>query len=139
MDAEGEVTDLIRLTDAAAKGNTGGSIPIARDLKEALNLHRAKSFKGLQDVPVVRTERSERTSAQVIVNLFATWYRTLGFEGCSSHSGRRTFITQAARNIGRVDGSLRDVQALARHASLNTTQRYIEISATAMKRVVDLI
>jgi integrase/recombinase XerD len=78
------------------------------------------------------------TSAQVIVNLFAEWYRCLGFEGCSSHSGRRTFITNAARNIGRVGGSMRDVQALARHTSLAMTQRYIEVDSDAMVRVVEL-
>ena len=60
------------------------------------------------------------------MNLFAGWYRTLGYQGCSSHSGRRTCITGAARKISMVGGSLRDVQMLAGHAALSTTQRYIE-------------
>jgi integrase/recombinase XerD len=85
----------------------------------------------------IRTERSPVTSGQTIVNLFRHWYRALGFNGCSSHSGRRTFITNAARNIGRFGGSLRDVQTLARHSSLGMTQRYIEIDTEAMRKVVD--
>jgi len=88
---------------------------------------------------VIRTERFRRTSPQVIVNLFARWYEILGFNGCSSHSGRRTFITNAARKISTVDGSLRDVQMLAGHANLRTTQRYIEPNASAQTRVVQLI
>ena len=51
------------------------------------------------------------------------WYRHLGFVGCSSHSGRRTFITNAARRISTVGGSLKDVQQLAGHSNLRTTQR----------------
>ena len=74
-----------------------------------------------------------------IVNLMCEWYRKLGFEGCSSHSGRRTFITNAARRISSVGGSLRDVQALARHASLSMTQRYIEMDSEAQRKVVELL
>jgi integrase/recombinase XerD len=69
--------------------------------------------------------------------MFGSWYDALGFDGCSSHSGRRTFITNAARNIGRFGGSLRDVQMLARHSSLGMTQVYIEIDSEAMRKVVD--
>jgi len=137
-DAEGDLSDVIRLSDEAAKGRSGGVVPMARELREALVAY--KQARGLiaPSSRVIVTERSGATSAQAIVNLFAGWYRALGFDGCSSHSGRRTFITQAARNIGRVGGSLRDVQALARHSSLSTTQRYIEISGDAIKRVVEL-
>lgn len=73
------------------------------------------------------------------MNLFAQWYRAAGLQGCSSHSGRRTFITNAARTISTVGGSLRDVQMLAGHRALSTTQRYIEADVDAQKRVVDLV
>ena len=56
-----------------------------------------------------------------------------------SHSGRRTFITNAARKISTVGGSLRDVQMLAGHKALSTTQRYIEGDVEAKRRVVDLV
>jgi integrase/recombinase XerD len=74
-----------------------------------------------------------------IVNLFATWYRAAGLQGCSSHSGRRTFITNAARTISTVGGSLRDFQSLAGHRALSTTQHYIEADADTQKRVVELV
>lgn len=88
---------------------------------------------------VVSTERSHRTSPQVIVNMFARWYEQLGFIGCSSHSDRRTFITNAARKISLVGGSLRDVQMLAGHSSLRITQRYIDGEQEAQRKIVDLI
>ena len=58
---------------------------------------------------------------------------------CSFYSGRRTFITNAARKISSVGGSLRDVQALAGHSSLAVTQRYIEGDGEARVKIVDLV
>jgi integrase/recombinase XerD len=88
---------------------------------------------------VITTERSDRTSAQAVVNRFGQWYADLGLIGCSSHSGRRTFITNAAKKITTVGGSLRDVQALAGHSSLAVTQRYIEGDAEARRKIVELV
>lgn len=136
-DADGQVADNIRLENGAAKGSSGGVVPMAKELRRALQQLRQSFDHPFGNVRVIHTERSSRTSPQVIVNLFREWYRALGFDGCSSHSGRRTFITMIARNIGRFGGSLRDVQALARHSSLAMTQRYIEIDSRAMQLVVD--
>jgi integrase/recombinase XerD len=136
-DADNKIGDVIRLTDAAAKGRSGGVVPMSSELRSALEALRQVTPVAMGATRVIRTERSSATSAQVIINLFQEWYSELGFDGCSSHSGRRTFITMAARNIGRFGGSLRDVQALARHSSLAMTQRYIEVDSDAMKRVVD--
>ena len=63
----------------------------------------------------------------------------MGLIGCTSHSGRRTFITNAARKISSVGGSLRDVQMLAGHSSLSVTQRYIEGDGEARLKIVELI
>jgi len=140
--ADGEVADYIHLTNDASKGNSGRIIPINKGLKASL----AELYVGERQLPqfdvaaayVVSTERSDRTSAQAIVNQFQRWYRDLGLIGCSSHSGRRTFITNAARRISTVGGSLRDVQMLAGHSSLQTTQRYIEGDSDAKRRIVEL-
>ena len=88
---------------------------------------------------VVTSERGSRMSANSIAHWFKRLYGSLGFDGCSSHSGRRTFITQTARKISLVGGSLRDIQLMAGHSNLQTTQRYIEMDTTAQRRVVDLV
>jgi integrase/recombinase XerD len=74
-----------------------------------------------------------------IVVWFSRAYRALGFEGCSSHSGRRTFITRAARMVHKAGGSLRDVRLLAGHRSIQTTQRYIDGDSDAQRRLISLI
>ena len=66
-------------------------------------------------------------------------YARLGLKGASSHSGRRTFVTEAARAIVSHGGSLRDVQQLAGDASLATTQRYIEGNSDAKRAVVEAL
>jgi integrase/recombinase XerD len=70
---------------------------------------------------------------------FFEQYRRLGMKGASSHSGRRTFLTTAARKISEAGGSLRDVQALVGHKHLTATQRYIEESANAKRKLINLI
>jgi integrase/recombinase XerD len=138
-DAQGEITSEIRLENTASKGRSGGVIAMNAELRQALIDWRQKSWVMDTKARVVRTERSAATTASAMVNLLRNWYLELGFDGCSSHSGRRTFITNAARKISLVGGSLRDVQALARHSSLSTTQRYIECDVDAQRRVVELI
>ena len=100
---------------------------------------RASKQRGRASPFVITTERSTVTSPHVIVLMFDKWFRALGYQGCSSHSGRRTFITNAARKISTVGGSLRDIQILAGHSALSMTQRYIEADAAAQKKIVDLV
>ena len=139
-DAEGRLTDTIQLTNDASKGNSGRVIPINRELSASLVHWMGQGERNYSNSPfVITTERSPKTSAFAVVNMFAEWYRALGFTGASSHSGRRTAITAWARRISTVGGSLRDVQLLAGHSALSTTQRYIESDAAAQRRVVDLV
>lgn len=135
-DPEGELSQAIYLRDEASKGSSGRVIPLNKDLRAALvTLYEQRHSSRY----IITTERSERTSPAAVVNLFAQWYKAAGLRGCSSHSGRRTFITNAARTISTVGGSLRDVQMLAGHKALGTTQRYIEADVNAQRRVVDLL
>ena len=139
-DASGTLGDCISLTDDASKGKSGGVVWLNKELKAALADYRKSLRNTTADDKVIRSERSNRPmTAQVIVNMFAIWYSKLGFDGCSSHSGRRTFITNAARKISSVGGSIKDVQMLARHSSLSMTQRYIESDVKAQQKVVQLI
>lgn len=138
LNSDGSLSDDIALQDCAAKGSSGRMVPMAKDLKAAMAAWMTERGTVDQSARIITTERAKSTTAQAIVNLFSEWYRALCFSGCSSHSGRRTFITNAARKISSVGGSLRDVQSLAGHSSLNTTQRYIEVNLDAKRRVVEV-
>jgi integrase len=141
MNADGDIGDHIHLTNEASKGKSGRIIALNKELKK--QLIKVKENEGITVADagkaIIQTQRGHGTSAQVIVNSFGEWYRKLGFIGCSSHSGRRSFITQAARKASLVGGSLRDVQALAGHASLTTTSRYIETDTEAQSKLVNMV
>lgn len=144
LDADGNIGDSIALEDYASKGRSGRVIPLNRQLRESMIRYRSalrsSVYKGkIHSECLIRTQRGSSTCAQVVVNMFKSWYAHVGLQGCSSHSGRRTFITNAARRISTVGGSLRDVQCLAGHSSLNTTQRYIESDTEARRKIVDLV
>ena len=114
-----KVGDILAIHDAIAKKRGGRRIPTHPDLRRALrSLLRISEPSG----PVIRSARGGYLRPTSVVNWFAALFRELGFDGCSSHSGRRTFITAAARNIHRSGCSLRDVQLLAGHRSIETTE-----------------
>lgn len=140
---DGEIGDTINLTNEVSKGNSGRVIPLNRILKQTLHdlLIEHRSLRGfdIHTGHLVRTERQNHTCPQSIVNMFQSWYREVGFVGCSSHSGRRTFITNTSRKIGLVGGSLRDIQVMVGNKNLQTTQRYIDYDTESQRKVVDLV
>jgi integrase/recombinase XerD len=144
LDADGNVSDTLELHDKASKGAKGGrEIPLHPELRAALmELLAAPSLNGAPVTAETRICHSERElglapgSVQIF---FQRLYQRLGLKGASSHSGRRTFVTSLAKKIVAAGGSLRDVQQLAGHASLSTTQRYIEGSSDAKRKAIAML
>ena len=152
-DAEGELTEEIRLTNTASKGRSGRVIPMNPELRKALvtlrahELGKERAVTGKAYVVTLAKESTSLTMRALSVRfLFSKnnekqqgWFQKLGFVGVSSHSLRRTFITNAARAVSTVGGSLREVQELAGHASIAMTQRYIVASEDVKKDLMKKI
>jgi integrase/recombinase XerD len=136
VDASGRIGRLIELRDAAAKNGSGRSIPIHPDLAAALT-----SWRQVASIShyVIASQRGGAMTPLSIVVWFNRAFRNIGLKGCSSHSGRRTFVTRAARLVHKAGGSLRDVQLLAGHRSIQTTQGYIDGDTDAQRKLVSLI
>jgi len=144
LNSNGEVSDTINLTNQTSKGSNGGRIiPIHSKLKQNLielhNIIKQKPYYNPNTSFIIYTERLPFTTSQCIVNMFQKWYKSLNYIGCSSHSGRRTFITNTSKKISLVGGSLRDIQYLSGHSSLQTTQKYIEGDSKSRTKVVNLL
>src|SRR4051812_11992533 len=86
-DARGQIGHAIHLENTASKGQSGRVIPMNDDLRSALSEY-AKTTVITNSSLLIESERSNKMSAQAVVNLFWRWYQDVGFDGCSSHSGR---------------------------------------------------
>lgn len=132
---DGSTADVISIRRQTVKGKARGrEIPMCLELRQAIDEFRAK-YPGCEWLAVSHRRRVVRhQNANGVTCWFHKLYRECGLEKCSSHSGRRTFITLTSRNLPP-DCSLRDVQYLAGHARLDTTQLYIECSPNVRKLV----
>jgi len=132
------ISDVMYISSSIAKKGSFRHIPLNADLKTSLEILHKTSARPLKG-PVIMSERGGHMRAGAIVNYFGCLYRDLGLLGCSSHTGRRTFITNAAKALSRSGGSLRDIQELAGHKALTTTERYIQGDRDAQRKLVSMI
>jgi integrase/recombinase XerD len=138
LDATGRVSRSLLISGRIAKYGRARRVPLHRDLRAVLDRLHVESGRPRIGV-IIRSLRGGSLRARSVVNWFANIYSELGYDGCSSHSGRRTFITQAARLVAKAGGSLRDVQELAGHRAITTTERYIEGDRDAQRKLVHML
>lgn len=135
---KGRMKSAIVLGAGKSNSTRFRTIPLSTELKNALrNLHEkvGKPTTG----PVIQSERGDAMTSRAVVNWFKSTCTAAGLDGCTSNSGRRTFITAAARKLARSNGSFRDLQELAGHRSVSTTKRYILADSAMQRELVNLL
>lgn len=141
LSSDRSISGYIIIEDAGSKGKRGGrTIPMHPLIRSELDryVEMIGSFEP-NDRVIVSERKTRGVSPGYVTTMLWLWYRDAGFVGASSHSGRRTFITNAARKISDCGGSIRDVQHLAGHKSLNTTQRYIDGNEEAKLKLISML
>jgi integrase len=133
LDPNGQVGRCLTVPDRIAKKGSGRRLPLHPELRRSLQTLARHSIK---QGPIIVSRRGGHMRPNSIVNWFVALFAQIRAEGCSSHSGRRTFITHAARNAHKAGASLRDVQILAGHRSIEVTQAYIDGDSDAQRRLV---
>ena len=139
-DARGEIGDTIWIASSQAKRGRERTIPMHPRIRESMMRFRRRHPDLDYFACSSRWPGSpiRRQSAKLVAAWFKRVYEKAGLQGCSSHSGRRSFITQLARCANDALCSLHDVQRLVGHARLDTTQAYIEPSSTVKTLVYSL-
>jgi integrase/recombinase XerD len=120
----------VNIPGSIAKGGKGRSVPMHFKVAEALREFRAAYPDSEQLAISSRRGRTQNPGA--IAAWFWHMYRRVGYQGCSSHSGRRFYITLLAREIPKAGGSLEDVRIFAGHARIDSTQCYVDPITDAM-------
>jgi integrase/recombinase XerD len=131
---DGTIKREIRLTAEQTKGRVGRVVfvndKLQTELAAYLRTHKIKD----QTHPLFYTEKSRGFSANTLTQWFFWLYRKSGVVA-SSHSGRRTFIT----NLANKGVSVRVLASLAGHKSIATTQIYIDTNDDIKRRAVELV
>jgi integrase len=107
-----------------AKGGKGRSVPMHDKIAAALTEFR-KAYPDSEQL-AISSRRGRTQSPNAIAAWFWHMYKRLGYRGASSHSGRRWYISQLARIANQHGCSIVDVQRMAGHARLDSTQCYID-------------
>lgn len=129
-----EVKSEIVLKSHQTKGRQAQTVVLPTSLmREIGEYYKAVRLDLSLADSLISSQKNGSFSSQTIQNLFRVLYQAAGIANASSHSGRRTFIT----NLSERGVSVRVIQALARHSSLSTTQRYIDVSVDKLRSAVD--
>jgi len=138
VDSDGKVSEYVTVRPKVGKGGKGRAIPmhpkIAHVVLKFLLHHPDMNYIAFSQ----RWRTPKRQTLTALTNQLWWFYKKAGLRGCSSHSGRRTFITNLAKIAPRIGMTLRDVQEAAGHARLDTTEVYIEPSGNLAKLIRSL-
>jgi integrase/recombinase XerD len=133
--SDGTVREEINLSAAQTKGNRSRSVLLNERMQTELAAYirsvRVRDAKR----PLFSTQRSAGFSANSLTQVVNGIYKHAGFDGASSHSGRRGFLT----NLAEKGVSVRVMMALAGHANMATTQRYIDLRPGVLRNAVELV
>jgi len=136
FDGDGKVREQLRLRAEITKGGHARVVFLNEKLRREIERYRADwPTERASDAPLLLTQKRKPFSANTLCQLMGQLYRSAGFDGATSHSGRRWFITRLAHS----GVSPKVIMTLAGHRNLTTTQRYIDVRDEMMKAAVDLL
>ena len=138
VDTDGTIRSEILLTSEQTKGNEARTVFLNERLRKELAAYiKQTPFSTHPKTKLFYTQKRQLDgfTANTLTQHFHYLYKNVGLVGCSSHSGRRSFVTTlAAKGI-----SVRVLAALAGHKSIATTQKYIDVNDEMKRNAVELV
>ena len=137
LDAEGKIKAEIYLTAEQTKGSKSGTVFVSEKLRKELQAYvKAVPYKSITDKLFYSQKRPQLGwNSNTLCQYFHHLFKNCGIDGASSHSPRRTAIT----NLADKGVSVRVLQSIARHANISTTQCYIDVNDAMKRKAIELI
>lgn len=135
VDEHNVINHEIKLSSSVTKNNKARIVFFPNKLREELADYLTTRALKNPEIPFFHTDDRLGFSANSLCQWFFWTFKRAGINGASSHSGRRTFITQLA-NKGI---SVRILASLAGHSSIAITQAYIDVNDEMKRNAVELI
>jgi integrase/recombinase XerD len=133
---DNRIRDEIALAASQTKGSHARRVFVNAKLKKELGSYiKIACLDCKPSDPLFRSQKRRSFNANTMCQLFLNIYAACGIKGASSHSGRRTFIT----NLASKSVSVRVLAVLAGHSSISTTQRYIDVNDQQLRNAVELV
>ena len=135
VDEQGKIRDEIQLEATQTKGRHARTVFVNAKLRRELEAYVRNHKPTNSNSPLFYTQKREGFTPNTLAQHFHYLYKRAGIAGGSSHSGRRTFITNlAAKGVG-----VRVLMSLAGHRSISTTQAYIDVNDDMKRKAVELV
>ena len=137
INQDGTVKEEIRLLPDMTKGRHPRTVFVNMRLREELSAYAAQARCVDRSYPFFASQKSMKSGfgANSLAQTFALLYEGAGVEGASSHSGRRTFLT----NLANKGTAIHILKTLAGHRSISTTAAYLYSSPSQLRAAVELV
>ena len=142
---DGTIKHEINLTAEQTKGKFSRTVVLADKLRKEIQAYLQTRFSTKELIaltysehinkPLFATQKSAGFTANTLCYTMTMLYKAAGLDGASSHSGRRSFLT----NLSAKAVPLKVLMELAGHRQAQTTMRYINVTSDMKRAAVELV
>lgn len=136
MDSDGKIRSEAYLAAEQTKGKHGRTIYISEKLRKELATYvKAVACSDPNQKLFQNQKSADGFTANSLAVFFTNLFKQVDLKGCSSHSFRRSQLT----NLAAKGVSVRVLQEIAGHRDVQVTMRYVDVNTDLIKRAVDLV
>ena len=146
LERNGDIKQEVNLNRNQTKGARGRTVYLADKMRDVIRNYLRERF-GVQDLLAVTMSNTSRAlfatqksadrgfTASTGCQMFHYWYKDCDIVHGSSHSGRRSFIT----NLANKGVAIHVLKELAGHRSIVVTEKYIAKNPTVLHASVNML